>query len=191
MALRRRGAERYNASIHAPEMRHMSTPRILTVAILVFLTLSAGACSPNVDLKKDLAVVDVTSGYFDAGIIKDPEGEKNRILPSIAFKLKNLSKDTTIDSVQINAVYHTVNERDKEWGTSWVKGIGSEGLTPGQSTPLLVLRSDRGFTGLQPRMQMLQNRDFVDVVVDLMAKYRAQQYVKLGTFPITRQLLTQ
>jgi hypothetical protein len=153
------------------------------------LILSATACGPTVDLQKDLTIVDVTSGYFDAGIIKDAEGEKNRLVPSIAFRLKNITRDTGIDSVQINAVYHTVNDKDKEWGTSWVKGIGTEGLTPGQSTRLLVLRSDRGFTGQQPRMQMLQNVNFVDVIVDVMCKYRAQQYVKLGTYPITRQLL--
>ncbi len=169
----------------------MPIPKTLAALALGFLLLSAGACGPNVDLRKDLAIVDVTAGYFDAGIIKDPEGEKNRLVPSIAFRLKNITQNTTIDSVQINAVYHAVNEKDKEWGTSWVKGIGSEGLKPGQSTALLVLRSDRGFTGLQPRTQMLQNREFVDVIVDIMCKYRAQQYVKLGTFPISRQLLTQ
>ncbi len=169
----------------------MPTSKMLAAVALVLVPLFATACGPTVDLRKDFAVVDVTSGYFDAGIIKDAEGEKNRLVPSIAFRLKNVSADKTIDSVQINAVYHAVNEKEKEWGTSWVKGVGSAGLKPGQSTPLLVLRSDRGFTGLQPRMQMLQNTGFVDVIVDVMCKYRAQQYVKLGTFPITRQLLTQ
>jgi hypothetical protein len=169
----------------------MPTAKIFAALALGFLILSAVGCGPKVDLRKDLAITDVTSGYFDAGIIKDPEGEKNRILPSIAFKLKNISTGETIDSVQINAVYHAVNEKDKEWGTSWVKGIGSDGLKPGQSTQMLVLRSDRGFTGLQPRMQLLQNVNFVDVVVDIMCKYRADQYVKLGSYPITRQLLTQ
>jgi hypothetical protein len=38
---------------------------------------------------------------------------------------------------------------------------------------------------------MLQNRDFVDGVADVQAKYGADQWVKLGTFPITRQLLTR
>ncbi len=170
-------------------------PKILcTLALplaLGCLILSATACGPNVDLKKDLAVVDVTTGWFDAGIFKDPEGEKNKIVPSIAFRLKNTTGDVTIASVQINAVYHLVNDKGTEWGTSWVKGVGSEGLKPGEMSQTLVLRSDRGYTGLQPRLQMLQNREFVDAVVDVMGKYGAQQWVKLGTFPITRQLLTQ
>lgn len=169
----------------------MSIPKILSALALGCLILSEVACAPNVDLRKDLAVTDVTTGWFDAGIMKDPEGEKNRIVPSIAFRLKNATSGVTIGTVQINAVYHLVNEKDKEWGTSWVKGIGSDGLKPGQATQTLVLRSDRGYTGLQPRLQMLQNREFVDAVVDLMGKYGAQQWVKLGSFPISRQLLTQ
>ena len=169
----------------------MPISKILPALALGLLSLSAAACGPNVDLQKDIAIVDVTSGYFDAGIIKDAEGEKNRLIPSITFHIKNLTRDRTIDSVQINAVYHVANDREKEWGTSWVKGIGTEGLQPGQSTKLLVLRSDRGYTGPQPRMQMLQNSNFVDVVVDVLGKYRANQWVKLGSFQITRQLLTQ
>ncbi len=169
----------------------MSIPKFLSTLALAGLILSAAACAPHVDLRKDLAIVDVTTGWFDAGIIKDPEGEKNKIVPSIAFRLKNTTGGLTIASVQINAVYHLVNEKDKEWGTTWVKGIGSEGLKPGATSETLVLRSDRGYPGLQPRLQMLQNRQFVDAVVDVMGKYGAQQWVKLGTYPISRQLLTQ
>ncbi len=169
----------------------MSMPKILCTLALGCLILSATACAPNVDLKKDLVIVDSTTGWFDAGIIKDPEGEKNKIVPSIAFRLKNTTRDVTIASVQINAVYHLVNDKEKEWGTTWVKGIGSEGLKPGETSQTLVLRSDRGYTGLQPRLQMLQNREFVDAVVDVMGKFGAQQWVRLGAFPIARQLLTQ
>lgn len=169
----------------------MPIPKISAALALGVLILSATACGPGVELNKEIAIVDVTSGWFDAGIIKDPEGEKNRIIPTIAFRLKNVTENKTIDSVQINAVYRQVNDREKEWGTSWVKGIGTEGLKPGQSSDRLVLRSDRGYTGLEPRMQMLQNSSFVDVVVDIMGKYRAHQWVRLGSFQIARQLLTR
>ena len=112
-------------------------------------------------------------------------------MPAISFRLKNVTTDKTISSVQINAVYHRVVEPGVEWGTTWVSAIGSGGLTPGAATDPLVLRGDRAYLGLQPRMQMLQNREFVDATVDVMAKHNADEWVKLGTFPITRQLLTQ
>jgi hypothetical protein len=137
-------------------------------------------------------IVDVTTGWYDAGIVKGREGEKNKLVPAISFRLKNTTSDTAISGVQINAVYRLVNEKDKEWGTTWVYGITSEApLTPGATTQPLVLRGDRAYLGLEPRLQMLQNSHFADATVDLMAKYDAQQWTKLGTFPITRQLLTR
>jgi hypothetical protein len=169
----------------------MSTPKILAAIALAGLIVSVAACTPAIDLKKDIAIVDVTSGWYDAGIIKDVEGEKNKLVPAISFRIKNTTADKTIRGVQINAVYRLITEKDKEWGTTWVYGIGSEGLKPGASTQPLVLRGDRAYLGLQPRLQMLQNRQFVDATVDLMAKHDAQQWTKLDTYPITRQLLTR
>ena len=42
-----------------------------------------------------------------------------------------------------------------------------EELAPGQSTADLVLRSTLGYTGEQPRMQILQHKEFVDAKVEL------------------------
>lgn len=162
----------------------------MTIALATLL-LPIAACAPPVDVARDLAIVDVITGWYDAGIVKDAEGEKNKLVPAISFRLKNTTPDKTIGSVQIDAVYHGVDEKDKEWGTTWVKGIGSEGLKPGALTAPLVLRSDRGYIGLQPRLQMMQNRGFVDVTVDVMAKYGAQQWARIGAYSIARQLLTQ
>jgi hypothetical protein len=169
----------------------MSTPKILAAIVLAGLIVSLPACTPAIDLKKDIAIVDITTGWYDAGIVKDPEGEKNKLVPAITFSLKNTTADKKIRGVQINAVYRLVNDKEKEWGTTWVYGIGSDGLNPGATTQPLVLRGDRAYLGLQPRLQMLQNREFVDAIVDLMAKYDAQQWTRLGTYPIARQLLTQ
>ncbi len=167
----------------------MNTSKAFALFAIGLLLLSV-ACGPNVDVKKDLAITDVTTGFFDAGIVQTSNGEENKIVPTIAFRLKNVS-DKTVASVQIDAVYHQVNDKASEWGTTWVKGIDAEGLKPGQSTPEIVLKSDRGYTSLQPRAQMLQNRNFVDVSVDILLKQGANKYAKVGDFKIDRQLLTQ
>ena len=169
----------------------MSTPKILSIVAIGCLILTTPACSPQIDLRKDVALIDVVTGWYDAGIVKDAEGEKNKLVPSIVFRLKDVTADKTIASVQINCVYRPVNEKDKEWGTTWVRAIGPDGLKPGETSGQLVLRGDRGYLGLQPRLQMLQNTNFVDLFVDVMGKYGPNQWVKLGSYPITRQLLTQ
>ncbi len=168
----------------------MSIPRIAAALIATALIFPLPACAPKVNVRQDLQVIDVTTGWYDAGIVKDQEGEKNKLVPAITFKLRNASRDTTIATVQINAVYHRVVEPAVEWGTTWVKAVGSEGLKPGAESAPLVLRGDLAYLGLQPRAQMLQNRDFVDATVDINVKYASDQWVKIGSFPITRQLLT-
>jgi hypothetical protein len=158
-------------------------------AIVSVLVLAAG-CGPKVDVKKDLAIVDVTTGWFDAGIVKTANGDENKIVPTVAFKIKNVS-DKTVANVMVDVVFHQITEPNTDWGTSWVKGIGGEGLAPGETTPEIVLRSERGYTSLQPRLQMLQNRVFVDAIVDVLLKQGANKYVRMQQIKIDRQLLTQ
>jgi hypothetical protein len=160
----------------------------LRSAVLLVLALAASGCGGgDVDIARALQVTDVTSGWFDAGIVE--EG-KNKLVPSISFRLKN-AHPSEIASVQMFAKFMRVGETD-EWGTPpYVRAIGPDGLVPGASTEAIVLRSNLGYTGLQPRGQMLRNREFVDARVELFAKYRANNWAKLGEYQITRQMLTQ
>lgn len=167
----------------------MRTSTVRSACVAACLLLAAG-CGPKIDVKKDLAIVDVTTGWFDAGIVKTAEGEKNKLVPTIAFKIKNVS-DKQVGSVMIDVVFHQATHPEQEWGTSWVQGIGSQGLKPGETTGELVMRSERGYLGLQPRLQMLQNRDFVDAIVDVLFKQGANNYVRIQQYKIDRQLLTQ
>ena len=52
------------------------------------------------------------------------------------------------------------------------------------------MRSTLGYTGTQPRMQMLQNKEFVDARVEIFLKQGSKVWAKLAEFPIDRQLLT-
>ena len=54
-----------------------------------------------------------------------------------------------------------------------------------------MLRSELGYMGEEPRMQMLQNRQFVDARVEIFLKQGSRVWSKLAEFPIERQLLTQ
>ena len=53
------------------------------------------------------------------------------------------------------------------------------------------MRSALGYTGEQPRMQMLQNKEFVDAKVEIYLKQGSKVWAKLAEYPIQRQLLTQ
>jgi hypothetical protein len=70
--------------------------------------------------------------------------------------------------------------------------VGADGLAPGASTGPHTIRSALGYTGAeQSRQEMLRNSHFVDAKVDLFAKYGPTQWVRLGEYPIARELLVK
>ena len=63
---------------------------------------------------------------------------------------------------------------------------------PARPPTPITIKSQLGYTGSdQSRQEMLQNSHFVDAKVELFAKYASTQWVLLGSYPITRQLLTK
>jgi hypothetical protein len=160
--------------------------RALVRFLLLVAVVSSAACAPKVDLTKGLQVDISNTGWFDLGIVNG----QNKLVPTVTFTLKNLS-DQKLAAVQINALFRRVNENE-EWGSGFVTVVGSAGLAPGATTAPITVRSQLGYTGTdQSRQEMLQNSHFVDAKVELFAKYGSVQWVKVGTYPITRQLLTK
>ena len=157
--------------------------RRLAVALLPALIL-AGCESREVE--KDLKLVNVHTGWYDAGIIG---GGQNKLVPSVSLELQNIS-ERGIESVQLNAVFRRVGEA-QSWGDHFVRAIDTSGLPAGQTTMLIVLRSSFGYTGGQARLQMLQNREFVDAQVEIFGKHGSRTWVKMGEYKIDRQLLTE
>jgi hypothetical protein len=154
-----------------------------TSACALLALVLVGCGGPPVDLTKGLQVTDVSTGWFDAGLVNG----QNKLVPWVTFKLKNVS-DQSLMALRINAVYRLVTGPD-EWGSALLYVTRSDGLAPGQSTPALVAKSPRGYTGTDPRRQMLQNSQFVDAKVELFAKYASIQWVRIAEFPIARNFI--
>lgn len=153
--------------------------------LLIALVVILAGCN-RVKPVEVLEPIDVTTGWYDAGILEDG---KNKLVPSVSLKLRNTSAEP-IDGVQINAIFRRVNEQEM-WGEHYGWAVQRDELAPGQATKDIVLRSSLGYTGEQPRMQILQHKDFIDAKVELYLKKGSQVWAKLGEFPIERQLLTQ
>jgi len=162
--------------------------RVRLISFLLSLLLSGlattGCGGPAVDLKQGLQLEVVSTGWFDAGIVDG----KNKLVPALVITLKNVS-DQNLVSLQVNAIFHRVTEA-QEWGTGFITAAGSGGLGPGDATSPLTVKSHLGYTGTEPRADMLNNSRFVDAKVDLFAKYGSTQWTKIGEAPISRQLLT-
>ncbi len=172
--------------------------------------LAGGGCAP-LDVQSALDVTQITTGWLDVGL--DDLG-RNKIVPTISFRLQNVS-DARMRTLQLNGVFRRcqgnapgqdaaaseVSPADpeagtcagevQEWGSALVRAVGRDGVEPGDSVGPFTMESHLGYTGQQPRDEMLRHRDFVDVKVELFVKHRAEQWAKLGEFAIDRQLLTQ
>jgi hypothetical protein len=157
-----------------------------TLPVLLLVLVTSYGCNRGVDPVTVLEPTDIVTGWYDAGLV---EGGLNKLVPSISLKLRNKSAEA-VRSVQINAIFRRVNETEM-WGEHYGWAIQGEPLPAGASTRDIVLRSGLGYTGQQPRLQMLQNKEFVDAKVEIFLKQGSRVWAKLAEFPIERQLLTQ
>jgi len=155
--------------------------------VVLFLVLAAAGCSRGIEVEKVLKITDVHTGWYDAGIQADG---KNKLVPSVSLRLQNISSEP-VRSVQLVAIFRRVSEPEIAWGEHFTRAIDRDGLAPGATTSPIVLRSNLGYTGTQPRIQMLQNRDFVDAKVDVFGRHGSRTAAKMGDYKIDRQLLTQ
>jgi hypothetical protein len=153
------------------------------IACVGLVLLVAGCRSREVE--RDLTITDIHTGWYDAGVV---DGQ-NKLVPSITLRLQNVSSEP-IARVQINAVFRRVGEAE-EWDAHFVRGIGPDGLAPGAKGDELVLRSERGYTGQESRLKMLENTQFVDARVEVFGKHGSRNWVKIGDYLIDRQLLTE
>lgn len=154
--------------------------------LLLLAIVSSTACGPTVDLTKGLEVAIVNSGWYDLGIVNG----QSKLVPTVTFTLHNTS-DQKLVTLQINALFRRLGE-DTEWGSGFLTVAGSQGLAPGATSDPITVKSQLGYTGSdQSRQEMLQNTHFLDAKVELFSKYASTQWVRLGSYPITRQLLTK
>ena len=152
---------------------------------LAVATLLAG-CSP-VDVERALEITEVRTGWYDEGVVAG----QNKLVPSISLRLENVS-DEPLSNIQLNAVFHRVIEAEEPpLGDHFIQAIDRSGLEPGVTGGPLVMRSGFGYTGAETRLQMLQNRSFVDARVEIYGKSGSRPWTLMGDFPIDRTLLTE
>jgi hypothetical protein len=165
----------------------MLQPRLRSQAIastcLIAVGLALSACSPRVDLKASMQVTDVSTGWFDAGVVDG----KNKLVPSISFRLINTA-DADLDAVGLNVVFRLA-DNDEIHEEVFKQRVPFDN----KQTELIIVRSQNGFTGDPPqtRLEMLQHSQFRDMDVVIMARQTSAQWVELHRVRVERTLLTR
>ena len=163
-------------------MRLMRLPAV--VLMLAPLALLAGCAPATIDVAATIKVGDITTGWFDVGITNG----MNKLVPSASFTVSNTGAVPVI-SLQVFSVFRFKGESE-ELGSSLIVLHGQDALGPSVTSKPLTVRGIWGFTGQQPRAQMLMNPLFKDARIEIFAKYGSGQFIKLTEVPVKRQLLT-
>jgi hypothetical protein len=156
------------------------------VIAVVALSLGAAGCrSPEIDLAKTIKVGDLTTGWFDVGVV---DGQ-NKLVPSASFTVTNTGSEK-LGGLQIFAVFRFIGESE-ELGSGLVVLHGADALGPSATSKPLSMRANWGFSSVEPRAQMLMHSQFKDARVEIFAKFGPKPFVKIGEAQVARQLLTK
>jgi hypothetical protein len=157
------------------------------LALALACGVLAPACGPTVDLKKNLEVETVSTGWFDAGIVDG----KNKIVPSVTFKLRK-KPEADLSGVALNIAFRYVPEPgttvEEPWEDFYVQRAEFKN---GNETDPLVVRLPNGYTGDPPqsRAEMLKNSHFRDVRAHIFARVTSAQWVEIGAIDVQRLLI--
>ena len=162
---------------------------VRTLLVPWALAVLGASCSPKVDVKQAVEIVESSGGWYDAGIV---EG-KNRIVPSVSFRLRR-KPDAELRGVALNVVFRHPpapgTDTEQDFSEVYVQNAA---FSEGERTALLTVRGTEGYTGDAPqtRAELMKHSEFRDVRARVYAKSGSTQWVDLGTIDVPRQLITR
>jgi hypothetical protein len=163
----------------------MGKGTLLALCLLPSALLLA-SCGPKVDLKQALQLTDVSTGWYDAGIVDG----RNKLVPSITFRLQKTA-DVNVQPLSLNVIFNRLNgQAEEESDQVFFQKVDFAG---GSQTAPLTIRPEHGYTAEPPqsRADMLRNSHFQDFRAIVFVKHSSGQWVEMGRLDIQRQLLLQ
>lgn len=148
---------------------------------LLLAAILAAGCQGPIDVKGSLQVADVTTGWFDAGVVDG----KNKLVPSVGFRLRNTS-DRDLDAVSVNIIF-----KFSETGEDYEEVFKQRVPFENRQTDVVTVRAQNGHTGEQSRAEMLKHSNFRDMDAVIFVRQAAAQWVELHRVRVERQILTQ
>lgn len=165
-------------------MRHESTrPAGIGLGTAILAALFTVACQGPLDVKSALQATDVTTGWFDAGVVDG----KNKLVPSVSFRLRNTS-ERDVDSVSVNIIF-----KFADTGEDYEEIFKQRVPFDNKQTDVITVHAQNGYTAEPPqtRADMLQHSGFRDMDAVIFARQGAAQWVELHRVRLERQVLTQ
>ncbi len=158
--------------------------RLFSGCCCVVMVLAAASCGQSTDLRQTLELTDISSGWFDAGVVNG----RNKIVPSVTFGLRKRAP-ADFDRVSVNELFRAADGKESELDNDvFVQRVDFAG----EQTAPITIRANNGYTAEPPqsRADMLKHSQFRDMRVQILVKVGSSQWTDIGWIDIKRQLLT-
>lgn len=165
-------------------MRKYALPAGLVILVLALSLLPACVKSmPPEELKAAIEVVDVQSKWVAKAY--QPWPPKLTLVPSISFKIKNLS-DKPLNYINFNAIFKFRDDQEN-LGDNFLAAIRKTPVLPGEMSPLITLTSNFGVEG-KSLASFRDNPQWRTVICRLFVQSKGSVHVPLGEFEISRTI---
>jgi len=160
--------------------------RISLLALILGGLVLATACTPapsEKELKAAIQVVDVDTRWVSKEYRAWPP--KLILVPTLSFRVKNTSAKP-LTYINFNAIFKFKDD-EENLGDSFLPGIGSTPVLPGQLSPLIEMRSNFGVEG-KSLASFKNNPMWKVVMVKLFTQSRGSEHALLGTYTCSRKI---
>jgi len=130
-----------------------------------------------------LEITDVETKWVKK--IYQPWPAKLTLAPSISFRVKNVS-DTPLRYIYFNANFKFRDDFEN-LGDSFLAGIRGDPLNPGETSDVILMKSNYGVEG-KSLASFKDNPHWQVVVVELFAKSQGSQYISLGKWEVSKEI---
>ena len=160
-----------------------SAPYILVLGLLALAVLPGCKTMSSEELKASIEVL----GYTSAWVAKyyQPWPERLILVPQISFRIKNIGPKP-LNYINFNAVYNFKGDPEN-LGDGFLAAIRGKAVPPGETSDLIVLKSDFGVDG-RNLAGIRDNPEWRPAEVRLFAQSKGSGPVLLGVYDVSRDI---
>jgi hypothetical protein len=161
------------------------TGAVLTASIILALLCQTACKAPDdKEVKASIELLDIKTSWMMKEYRQWPN-PKLTLVPTVSFRVKNLTADS-IRFVNINAIFRE-REANENLGDCFKAAIGNEGLPAGETSPVVIMKSNFGVEG-KTLDSFKSNPQWRSYYVKLFAQMKGSRHVPLGEWPVSRQI---
>jgi len=160
-----------------------SAPSVVVLAALALMMLPACKTPSSEELKSSIEVLDYSSSWVSK--YYQPWPQRLILVPQIKFRIKNIGTKP-LTYVNFNAIFQFKGDPEN-FGDAFMAAIRGKAVQPGQTSDLIVLKSNLGVDG-KNLAGIRDNPAWKPAFVRLFVISKGSQPVPLGVYDVSRDI---